>query len=244
MRKQTSFKIWQGPSAYNGEEIACILTNTNGSSKNPKTGPMIQSWILPVKMDPKDAIQKNNGDACCCGDCPLKPSKAGFKKYDSCYVGRRVFQAPRNVWLGSIKRPVELDKGIISLVQSSHQIRYGSYGDIAMIPKDIFEIIHTSVLKDRKVKTHTAYTHQHKKAFAYWTRRYAMASIENKCDGQLFRSFGWRTFRVASKDNLELDKDEIICPNITRGTQCIDCGLCDGKRHDNDNRKSIIIPAH
>lgn len=242
MKIQSSFKIWEGPSAFNNEQISLILTGMDGSSENPKTGAMIQSWILPTKIHPVIAVKQLDGDNCCCGDCPLKPLKHNFEKKQSCYVARYMFRAPRSVWDHNILKPIEFGKAMDTYSKNPLPIRYGSYGDIAMIPKEIFKSFQSVIEKNFKNKNHTAYTHQHKHSWAYWTRRYAMASVENKWDGELFRALGWRTFRITEEPEAGLN--EIICPNYTHKISCIKCGLCDGKKSNKDNRKSITIPRH
>jgi len=244
MKKQSSFKIWEGNSPYNNEPISAIVTGADGSSHNPKTGAMMQLWILPSNINPKDAI-KTGEDTCVCGDCVLKPStykQTQCKNKTICYVAKRAFQAPRSVWQHNIHRPVELDT-VTNIISSNHlPIRYGAYGDPAMIPEWEFKSIHVAACKNNKRKAHTAYTHQHNRKFAQWIKRYAMASVEHEIDGMIMRSLGWRTFRVT--DGPEAGKDEIICPNFTHGIQCINCGLCNGRVSESDNRKSITIPRH
>jgi hypothetical protein len=84
-------------------------------------------------------------------------------------------------------------------------------------------------------------------------RRYLMASIdplsakrEGITDIQLKRKAndrGYRTYRI-SLDGTDLQPDEIMCPHITHGTQCVDCGLCDGSRGATDRRKNIVSILH
>jgi hypothetical protein len=38
-----------------------------------------------------------------------------------------------------------------------------------------------------------------------------------------------------------MEKDEIICPNITHNVQCIDCKLCSGNQI---KAKNIVVKAH
>ena len=125
-------------------------------------------------------------------------------------------------------------------------IRLGGYGDPAMLPEAV-------------VKEHAGdydhwlgYTHQWRKRWAGWSKRYCMASVDNEAEGEKARSEGWRTFRVSYEtDNLAAyfaennlwPSDEIICPNTTHGVKCEDCGLCDGAR-PGDKRRSIVILAH
>lgn len=47
-----------------------IATGFERSSENPKTGNMIQVWILARHVSPSDAV-RTGLDAIVCGDCPL-----------------------------------------------------------------------------------------------------------------------------------------------------------------------------
>ena len=114
-------------------------------------------------------------------------------------------------------------------------LRLGGYGDPAMVPE---EVVTTLVnLYDGWL----GYTHQWKRRWASWSKRYGMASVDSIEEAQLAMKKGWRTFRVDYEG--EIAKGEIVCPNTTVGVQCVDCLLCDGAR-PGDKRKSIVILAH
>jgi hypothetical protein len=244
---KSSFKIWEGESKFNGDPVAAIATNLKSLSQNPKTGPMPQVWILSSSIPPNKAVWQDGGDVAVCGDCILAPHHAfalrdAGEDYTSCYVARRAYQAPLSVWKSNIGSPINLLSFLASLQNLGNPIRFGAYGEPSLLPQDLIDRIVSDIKHVNGKKTHTAYTHQHMNAHAYWLKRYAMASVENKWDGELFRGLGWRTFRITN--NLEAGPNEIICPHITKGIQCIDCCLCDGRRSDDDNRKSITIPQH
>ncbi len=242
--KNSSFKIWQGCSPYNGKSISAIITNILRKSKNPKTGDMCQLWILSTDLSPVDAVKL--GDESVCGDCPLMPARCEVYN-ESCYVARRAFQAPGNVWKDNINLDVDLDSALYNLTLSGKPIRLGSYGDPAFLPQDIVEkvIEKEKVIENISVKSnklYTAYTHQQNKPFAYWIKQYAMASTHSIEESKKYWDEGWRTFRITVTP--EASKHEIICPNFTNGTQCVNCCLCNGKSNSKDNRKSITIPRH
>ncbi len=246
--RQSSFKLWEGKSPYDGSEIMAVITNLLRPSKNPKTGPMSQLWILPKNEEPWKAIKREGGDDCICGDCiyaPLRAKRARANGHNipSCYVGRKAFQAPSRVWSSMNGSPIQLYKALEAIEASGLPVRYGAYGDPAMLPGWIVKLVHDSALKATQGKrVHTAYTHQPHRGWAGHLKTLAMASVNNACDGEIYRALGWRTFRVTEKP--EAAPGEIICPNFTKGIQCIACGLCDGVRGTNDNRKSITIPKH
>jgi len=116
-------------------------------------------------------------------------------------------------------------------------IRLGGYGDPAMLPEAVVEGLAEQYLM------HLGYTHQRRKAFADWAKKYCMASVEGVADMRSAWKEGWRTFRVTYEPGAEAEKGEIVCPNATNGVKCEDCGLCDGAR-PGDKRKRIVILAH
>src|SRR3989304_7920018 len=138
LNNQSTFKLWEGRSPYDNSAIVAVITNLRRPSKNPKTGPMSQLWVLPQNEEPWKAI-KNGKDSGICGDCIYAPERAWRTRdngYDIpvCYVGRRAFQAPSNVWKASIHLPTELENGIAAIERSGLPVRYGAYGDIGMLP--------------------------------------------------------------------------------------------------------------
>ena len=120
-------------------------------------------------------------------------------------------------------------------------IRLGGYGDPAMLPEAVVEGL------AEQYRLSLGYTHQRRKAFADWAKKYCMASVEGVADMRSAWKEGWRTFRVTSvtvgNGLPETMEGEIVCPNATNGVKCEDCGLCDGAR-PGDKRKSIVILAH
>ena len=105
---QSSFRIWEGKSKFDGKPISAIVTGVDGSSKNPKTGRMAQMWILNSVAPPYDAV-KAGDDSCVCGDCDLKPSvvKSSIRP---CYVGRVAWKAPNSVWKHNIFQTVQIKR--------------------------------------------------------------------------------------------------------------------------------------
>lgn len=235
--KKSSFKIWQGKSPFNNAEIISIHTNLVNLSENPKTGPMSQIFILDANTPPYEKIK--TGDFGSCGNCPLSPHKNNNIK---CYVARRGWESPNSVWKAYRQNDIEFQESLLALNIRKMPIRFGSYGDPAMLPQDVFENIYKNAKNVLKNKTHTAYTHQFDNKFSEWIKKYALASVESLEHAEKMWDLGWRTFRITEKP--EQSKHEIICLNYTKGIQCKDCCLCDGKNSNKDNRKSITIPRH
>lgn len=104
-----------------------IATGFERSSENPKTGNMIQVWILARHVSPSDAV-RTGLDAIVCGDCPLR-GETGKPETRSCYV--KVWQAPSSVW--NAYRNDAYPKLRDYRLFSGRMVRLGAYGDPAFI---------------------------------------------------------------------------------------------------------------
>lgn len=237
LRAVEAVVVYRGPSAINHEPIVAILTGLASPSRNPKTGPMAQLWILPADEAPHLAV-KTGGDVSVCGDCPMRPSVA--KRGQACYVA--TYQAPRSVWASRRDMPVDLDTAIAAI--RGKALRLGAYGDPAAIPETsgVIQALCASA------SMHTGYTHQWRKSYASWLRGYVMASLDagtTERELSACHAMGWRSFRA--EVSADCYAGEIVCPATTASeAQCIDCGLCDGWRGaDNAKQpKSIVIAIH
>jgi len=68
-------EVWRGASPYDGTPIVLLITGLVRPSKNRKTGPMVQSYILRQDMRPIEAVT-TGADAAICGACPFRPTLA------------------------------------------------------------------------------------------------------------------------------------------------------------------------
>ena len=231
MRANT-IKLWQGLSELDGAPVMVLLTGLAKSSKNTKTGDMLQTWILRADVAPHEAV-KTGQDASVCGACPLRPSlfKRGDVSDRACYV--KTFQAPRSTWSANRRAPVTSPEAARALV-GDRVVRRGSYGDPAAVPSHVWENLGAS--------PGTGYTHQWRTADL---SSRVMASVHTPDERDEAHALGYRTFRVvASVDDVE--SGEILCPASKEAgarTTCAKCNLCNGSR-PGDNRKSIAIVAH
>ena len=83
--------LYEGKSEIEKDkDIVVIATGIKGKSKNPKTGDMVQTWVLLKDERPNDAV-KSGADSAICGDCKHRPFNGG-----KCYVN--TWQAPLSVW--------------------------------------------------------------------------------------------------------------------------------------------------
>jgi hypothetical protein len=69
-----------------------------------------------------------------------------------------------------------------------------------------------------------------------------MASVDTPAEAAQAKANGWRTFRVRTKYE-PLMIGEIDCPAPLRGTQCADCGACDGATSGR-RKPNISIVVH
>ena len=231
----TRIVAWEGPSALDPSvTIRAICTGLGDASHNPKTGAMVQLWIVLRDMAPHDATRTGE-DSAVCGDCPKRPS-ADRQGALPCYV--KAFQGPRSVWQAARDQRPDLDATIRAIRDSGRALRIGAYGDPAALPVDIVSAL------ARAAHGHTGYTHQWRRAGTQALRSIVMASADSEDDRDRAHAMGWRTFRSIDRRQVfaDLARDEIWCPSA-QGVQCNDCGLCDGSR-EYDRRKSIAIYEH
>ena len=219
--------IFEGKSRLTGEPVAVIATGVVNPSRNPKTGPVIQTYILGAETHPVEAL-RSGADAAICGDCRFRPSIEG-----GCYVS--VAFAPARIWrtykAGGYERARPADVG------RGRMVRIGSYGDPGAIPTRVWrELISESI-------GHTGYSH-------LWRRRpslrgICMASCDDLADLADAQRRGWRAYVVLPK-GADLPRGAARCPasaEAGHATQCVHCMACDGaqaKRH----HRSIAIEVH
>lgn len=208
--------IYEGPSEINGKPVVAILTGWQKPSSNIKTGDMAQVWILSKELHPWEAV-KQKEDAAICGNCKHRGA--------SCYV--TVAQAPSVIWKAYKAGKYKMIPPNFKL---NKPLRFGAYGDIAAVPLWAIE-----PLMGRK---NTCYTHQWE---TFDLSDFSMASVDNLDEKKDAITKGYRTFRVSQDAKLDLQPDEIICPNETHGIQCRDCGLCSGNQV---RGKNIVVTVH
>lgn len=213
--------LWEGSSPVDGAPIVAIATD---GSKNAKTGPMIQVWILRADIAPHDAVESGD-DASICGTCPMR-GNASKGVGRACYV--RVSEAPLSVYRA-------YKRGAYQRIEPSalagQSVRLGAYGDPAMLPEYLVREIHACA------RLVTGYTHQWRAPWAAWTRGMLMASCDSQRDEDTAVKAGWATFRVGLRDGSDRGAS-LMCPS-EYGAKCSTCGVCSGRAH-----VSVYIPAH
>ncbi len=231
--------IYNGPSLWDGEPIVVIVTGIARRSQNPKTGDMLQTWILREDMHPVEALQ-SGADASICGDCPMRPDDDGHR---ACYVSMNapgaVYKAYRAGNYESVD-PEEAGEIVGSLYpQSRRKVRIGAYGDPAMVPADVWRSL------IRHAKRTTGYTHQWRTMPTEY-REFCMASCDTEQDVEDAQALGYRTFRCKT-EHQEPMRGEIVCPaseEAGRLTTCDQCGLCSGAMQRSNRIPSVTITVH
>jgi hypothetical protein len=237
MAKPLGFILDQGSSPIDGSPYVAILTL---KSSNRKTGNMAQVWILRSDLNPVEAIATGD-DYSICGNCPHRKGENSYvdgvlnytdKGSRSCYVN--VGQAPLSVWrafkAGKYETDLTVEQGKKYL--SKIKIRWGAYGDPAIINPIIFNAVNGAAAG------HTAYTHQWREDWAQWAKGSMQASCDGMQDYLEASAHGWKTFSVVPS-NVEYAGIK-KCPATVEGSkaQCLTCSLCDGDKTD------IYVQAH
>lgn len=226
--------IYDGPSRWDGEPIVVIVTGLTRRSHNPKTGDMLQSWILMRDVHPHEAIVSSK-DQSICGDCIHRKQEDGTR---SCYVS---MNAPGAVWKAYQRGSYRfVDPESAGEIIAGRKIRIGAYGDPAMVPAEVWRSL------IRNCPLTTGYTHQWRSVGSEY-RDFCMASADSAKDVADAEALGYRTFRCINPEE-ELLENEIVCPASEEAgklTKCEDCGLCAGSLDTRSNRiPTIAITVH
>jgi len=216
------YLIWEGTSRLDHKTpILMILTL---ESANGKTGPMHQVWYIPKPMHPTEAAQQQL-DFSVCGSCRGRPSLDNW-----CYV-------PTGHGPGSVyKAWLRGNYPKLDLRDAEHRkdvqgkVRLGAWGDPAAVPPaQNVRVINACA------EGWTSYTHQFAKRPA--TAEYSMVSVDSREQYEkVHAEADVRTFRFL-REGESLADGEMMCPHETKGTQCIDCRLCDG------NSRLYMLPS-
>lgn len=218
-----SYILYEGPSMLDGKPIFMALTGTETPSRNSKTGPMLQTWIMRSDMNPLDALRLNE-DVSVCGECPLRGSGGTSR---ACYV--TVARAPNQIY----KSRHNLKK-IKKHVFKNRAVRFGAYGDPAAIPTEVIADI-----RKRSIMA-TGYTHQWRTCDQD-LKQFMMASCDSEQDRVEAKALGWATFRVKKAEDAKL-LGEVTCPaseEAGKKMTCYNCGLCCG-----GDTSDVVINVH
>jgi hypothetical protein len=241
--KPNGVVLYEGPSRHDGRPVVVIATGIDRKSQNPKTGPMIQVWLMRQDVAPAEAVPAGE-DASVCNDCPMR---AYLRRQDgtdapACYV--RADAAVNYVWKayrrGNYPR---LTRPEARRLLKGRAVRGGAYGNLSNVP------LWVSRLWAGNAKRHTQYDHAWRtapRAFA----GLAMASVGSEAERLEAKRLGYRTFRVKQPEDA-VAQGEIECPAqdkfradpSRRHVTCETCGACNGNG-GSGRRVDIVIDDH
>ena len=236
-RKPLGIVLYEGPSVLDGAPIVVVATGFHRTN-NPKTGAMLQTWILRADVAPIQAI-RDGADASVCGACPLRATVPGTLKGRDCYVR---MTGPEGVWKawkrGAYADGSTMGASAFEALFSGRKLRMGAYGDPAAVPVIIWRYLSGIVM------SWTGYTHQRSHVhFDVEILRYCMVSADTAAHVENLPE-GARSFRVLRPSDT-MRADEVYCPadaEKTRGrVTCASCGLCRGSSL---RARNVAIAAH
>lgn len=229
------FVLHEGPSLIGSGDVVAIATLT---SKNIKTGNMVQVWILPKHMDPLDALQASQNSGAC-GQCPLQGCFDDTLKRmvnRVCYVN--VGQAPKQVYNSYAKgKYPRFQRQYHECLLKDREIRIGAYGDPAALPTHLVKYL-AQVGSGWTGYSHQLFSIDQRRANAL--AKYLMVSCHTPAQHAEAKRRGWRSF-VAIHPKQSIPADAVQCPNYTHGVLCADCQLCRGTSRP---AKDIYVVAH
>lgn len=215
------FVIYEGSSMFDGQPIVVIVTGSRTPSSNPKTGLMLQTWIVRSDIHPMEAL-KSGDDFSICYNCDYRPDKDG--KNRACYV---FMPAVNNIWqeykLGNYGTVPNYSLGLSA--------RIGSYGDPTAVPIEVWE----NLIKE--VPFVTGYSYQWKNPKFQGFKRFCQASCHNEVEYQQAIALGWKAY-VVRPIGAPVPMGAVQCPAKPYETTCASCKMCNG------NTVSISAEAH
>ena len=201
------FVLYDGPSMIDGEPIIAIATM---KSRNPKTGDMVQVFIMRSDLTPM-AASKAGTDFSVCGRCPHRQNTGG-----SCYV--TLHQAPRAVYTSFTRgKYPTFDPLKHAHHFTGREIRLGAYGDPAAVPFEVMRDI------ARLGSAHTGYTHQAGRS--WFDDRYltlCQVSADSPKQAIKFQALGAKTFRPGTICyRVRSNAVAILTGSIARNVCCV-----------------------
>lgn len=226
---------YYGESMLDGSPIALVVNRITTPSTNPKTGIMVQTFIIRTDVDPLTAT-KTGADFAICGDCKHKKTEN-----NSCYVS--VWQAPQTVYKALQKNRYampdrDFDPVLIPDLLKNKIVRAGSYGDPAAVPLHIWQ----SMIS--KAQAVNGYSHQWRKTAFDGFKSFCMASVDSESEQNQAQAQGWRTFRVKTASEPILKRESPCNASKEQGqkTACDLCKACGGL--SSKAKVNIVINAH
>jgi hypothetical protein len=222
-------ELYRGPSLLDGAPIV-VLAQTSGS-RNSKTGPGPQVYIMRADIPPIDAV-RTGADVSICGACVHRGDRQTGRGR-SCYVV--LTHAPRAVWDAWQRgKYPPIDRALIPARFAGKFVRLGAYGDPAAAPHWVWDAI------TRHAVGWTGYTHQWRLGFAL--QAWCMASVETDAEADDAIAMGYRVFRVTAPGVGRLP-GHVVCPASAERGRVLQCDACRGCSGEG-RRGHIQIAAH
>ncbi len=230
-QKHTGYIIYRGASLLDGKPI--VVVAITGTSKNGKTGNLVQTYIMADNgKSPVESAQLLE-DVSVCGDCKHRRGMGG-----SCYVN--LGQGALSVMDGIMRGIYPLDDGyMVAAAVFNRKVRLGTYGDPAAVPAWVWEgLLHTAA-------GHTGYTHQWARGnTANHVKRWCMASVDTLGEMVRAQAAGWRTFRVTAPDTIGAFAREMPCPASEEQNKRLTCETCMACSGGDSKKASVTIMVH
>jgi cytochrome c553 len=226
--------LWAGKSLLTGDPIMVVAQCNNASSKNVKTGDMIQVAVMRQDIAPGPAYDAGLDDAVCPEDCVHRSKPRGG--IGTCYVDKHRLGF---AWQAAVDL---LHRGIVGVPDGFYagaEIRLTNDGDGAAVPLYVWKSILCGA------KGHSGYTAHWRNLDAATWGRYFMASVSSPADAMRARAAGWRWF--ASSGSAEDDAAFAAlgreCNADAHGLTCVQCHGCNGNERG-ARRPSFWLAFH
>jgi hypothetical protein len=233
LKKPLGIVVYKGPSLLTGKPVIVIITGFK-RMKNPKTGAMLQSWILPDNKISFLTTYLRGQETSVCGDCKHRSVASGG--WGTCYVN--VHHGPNQIYRAYLNGRYE-DLNIFNMGWFKDKLlRIGAYGEPAAVPIRIWENL------GKLVKGWTGYTHQwNNPKINKNLKNFCMASCDSVEETILAQKRGWRTFRMRTENEPLMNK-EFICPaseESGKKTKCSKCQTCKGGVFTGKSCPTIVV---
>lgn len=202
---------WTGPSEYDGAPLAVVINGIATPSKNRKTGPMAQTWIIRSDVHPHEAVT-TGADASVCADCVFRPAMDSGMR---CYLNM-VRSGPGQAYkMLPFYKPMDWSK------LEHKKTRIGAYGNPSAVPLSFFDNFDFHRV--------TSYEHNWRNCDPAYSE-FSMASVSSPEEREEAKARGWRTFRVRMPGDPVLP-GEAQCPGSKEmgyRLTCAECMVCNG----------------
>ena len=196
------------------------------SKGNRKTGPVVGGFHGESREKSKES----------CEGCPYLEDKSCYAHFGTPSFGHlsmiRARGKGKDYSFGAAVQNATSKKGEMK----ARAVRLGEIGEPSAMNKKEFQA--SRKFADDSGIPLLCYTHFWRKgAKGAWLKGESMASVGTLGEVDEAVAEGWRAAIVVPADTkdrvLRTPKGEkiVICPHQTKGIQCADCGLCDGRKN-------------